>query len=518
MVNQNNITLFIFLLILPTLAHSQTARESFYETLQRSCEMVAQKKGRCAPQNDLQKSILNTLQVSCETFRRTNGCEEFEQELLAKADAISNPRQKYSERAKAKQKIQGCTDDRICEQQTKPLSCFRGVLDGAVSNLIGLPILALTLIKMNNDILKTPAGELVEQIKKELGNRWNCYTPEARLELMCFLSASVIGSPGAIKAVSAAVKLKFPEIAALKSVQKTETEGAAAKAAPLATSVSLEEIKRNPQMAIWKLKQTDPAKAAQLEADVVRRLETSEVISNTSVSSGTTGLQLITLKDGTKAIWKPDDLGLEVPGDMGRLFQDMAKREQAAYIIDKNLDLNMVPVTTVRHLDGKKGSIQIFVNDLDKVKFQDDPVQLGFFDELISNPDRLGKNVHSLEGKPVNIDHGMAFFSNAKETRTFRNELELRLETLEKAASKSEQEIAKNSIKYLMPNRESVQKLKSVSTAEWKKELSPLLHSDDLKQFLRRREEILELVEKAEQKAGKNIYPDAPYSPLIRDK
>lgn len=106
-----------------------------------------------------------------------------------------------------------------------------------------------------------------------------------------------------------------------------------------------------------------------------RYLRTSEIILvEKNLEMGRTDFWKVTLDDGKlqkKAVFKYLNRcrPLSIP--------DSYKYEIAAYILDKLLDLNMVPPTVEREVEGQTGSLQLFLTQ----------------EDLISEEDRIRKNI-----------------------------------------------------------------------------------------------------------------------------
>ena len=105
-------------------------------------------------------------------------------------------------------------------------------------------------------------------------------------------------------------------------------------------------------------------------------------------------------------------------------FKDSYLFEIAAYELDKLLGLNMVPPTVERSFNGKKGSVQLWVENCmtekdRKLKKMDPPdlaiwntqiFQVRLFDNLLYNIDRnLGNLLIDDEWKVYMIDHSRSF-------------------------------------------------------------------------------------------------------------
>jgi hypothetical protein len=124
-----------------------------------------------------------------------------------------------------------------------------------------------------------------------------------------------------------------------------------------------------------------PLRGAEAEAF----LKTAEVVRTRPLASGVTHSEQLTLSDGTrtlKAVWKTID---EHQRGMKRIeggglvleFVDSWKYEVAAYELDKLLGLDLVPPTVERRLQGKTGSLQMWVEGVitewDRVKQKREP-------------------------------------------------------------------------------------------------------------------------------------------------
>jgi hypothetical protein len=97
-------------------------------------------------------------------------------------------------------------------------------------------------------------------------------------------------------------------------------------------------------------------------------------------------------------------------------FDGCYPNELAAYLLDQRLDFQIVPMTVLRTIDGKKGSLQYFVNDAVPAHLAEKPrkkVELKILDLLIDNEDRHAGNwlFYEFGGiqKMVAIDHNLSF-------------------------------------------------------------------------------------------------------------
>lgn len=100
-------------------------------------------------------------------------------------------------------------------------------------------------------------------------------------------------------------------------------------------------------------------------------LRTAQIVSVTPIGVGISNPMKVELADGElrrHAIWKCIDERRHgvYRGRQGRYqqsFRDSYKYEVAAYELDKLLGLGMVPPTVERELDGRAGSLQLWIED-----------------------------------------------------------------------------------------------------------------------------------------------------------
>jgi hypothetical protein len=165
--------------------------------------------------------------------------------------------------------------------------------------------------------------------------------------------------------------------------------------------------------------------------DLEHFLKVAEGIEFKEIGQGVTNPLKVTLElDGVRryAVFKSIDVfepGAHAVGQRWEFgFQDSYKTEVAAYQIDRLLGLGMVPATVERLIDGKRGSLQLWVDVLmseadrmsDKVS---PPDALGWscmttdyalFDSLIDNADRhLNNLLITTDWEIALIDHSRSF-------------------------------------------------------------------------------------------------------------
>jgi len=120
-------------------------------------------------------------------------------------------------------------------------------------------------------------------------------------------------------------------------------------------------------------------------AQIEEFLRVAEVVDREPIGKGVTRSERLTLSDGTRTLhasWKT--INVHEPGlwrgDRGELqfdFRDSWKHEVAAYELDKLLGLGLVPPAVERRIDGHRGAVQLWLEDvmteLERRKQQADP-------------------------------------------------------------------------------------------------------------------------------------------------
>jgi len=153
------------------------------------------------------------------------------------------------------------------------------------------------------------------------------------------------------------------------------------------------------------------------QAPLEELLKTAEVVSFEELAMGVTASKRVYLKKGEfelKAIWRPSrPAGDEVKGD------DQA--EAAAYKLDKILGLNMVPPTVERLIEGRRGSIQLWINSCKTYaqlkretpttsEWNHQVARMNLFDTFIGNSARNAGNILvDANWEIVLFDHSRCF-------------------------------------------------------------------------------------------------------------
>ncbi len=139
-------------------------------------------------------------------------------------------------------------------------------------------------------------------------------------------------------------------------------------------------------------------------------------------------VQTVTFKNGEKAIFKPASEEEEtIPGSETSLPIDagtQCKRERSAYLVSRFLDLDLVPPTVIRVIDGEIGSIQQFIPGRTKSAFEvcfsseglkelkeyeSELMKLWIFDFIVRHCDRQPFNVFLKDKKIYAIDNSFSF-------------------------------------------------------------------------------------------------------------
>jgi hypothetical protein len=162
---------------------------------------------------------------------------------------------------------------------------------------------------------------------------------------------------------------------------------------------------------------------------IERFLITAEILRTEPIGEGVTKPTKVYLrKDGIegKAVWKN-------PSGLQFGFWEGWQYEIAAYRMDKLIGLNMIPPTVERALNGKKGSLQYWVETkCNLLELQEKGIPIPesarestdrmkyltrAFDSLIANEDRTQQNVRYTEDwRTILIDHSRSFRSGREFT------------------------------------------------------------------------------------------------------
>lgn len=151
--------------------------------------------------------------------------------------------------------------------------------------------------------------------------------------------------------------------------------------------------------------------------NIESELREAEVASQAELEGGANLVKFVTLENNLQAIFKPRSG--EKPTER-EAFEagTYYLRERAAFLVSDALELNLVPPTVVREIDGQIGSLQMFIPEAitgaeayiapNDFALQDELCKLWLFDYAIWNTDRNGGNVLIKNKKVTAIDHGLS--------------------------------------------------------------------------------------------------------------
>jgi hypothetical protein len=227
------------------------------------------------------------------------------------------------------------------------------------------------------------------------------------------------------------------------------------------------------------------------EDELLEFLSTAPVVAREEVGRGIGGVLRVTLeRDGVAA--RAAFRTIQIERSSGQRSSTMPDRhafrddfafELAAYRLSRLLGLDRVPPTVLREIDGREGSLQLWIED---ARTEADLIQSGegtmnaarhlqrqtmlVFDNLIYNFDRHQNNVlYDRGGRLWFIDH----------TRSFKRLAELR-----------------DRDRIAVCDRGLFERLRAVDEATLRSELAPYLGSLELKALLHRRRLLVEHLEK----------------------
>ncbi len=236
------------------------------------------------------------------------------------------------------------------------------------------------------------------------------------------------------------------------------------------------------------------------DEEVMEFLRTARVVRSEEIPQGTTHpLKIVLEKDGVRmhAIFryvnKNNPMQRLRDGTVVVNFRDSYIFEPAAYELSRLLGLDNVPPVILRKLQRKSGSLQAWLENAmteksrvsdnitapDKVLWSKQRWNMRVFDTLIYNTDRNQGNIlYDGDWKVWLIDH----------TRAFRLEKELRNPKL-----------------VVKCGRKLREKLKSLDEKVVRERLKKFLRSSEIKALMRRRDKLVEHIQKLIQERGDNV-------------
>jgi tetratricopeptide (TPR) repeat protein len=209
-------------------------------------------------------------------------------------------------------------------------------------------------------------------------------------------------------------------------------------------------------------------------------LQTAEVVSTEDIGNVEYGVKIVYLERGEielKAIWKP--IVSQTPP------RESYQAEIAAYELDKILELDMVPPTVGRNIEGRPGAIQLWVHGCKVYRdvegqtpktpeWSRELSRVKTFDNLIGNRDRHAVQILiDPTWGIVLIDHSRAF--------------------------SSEEDLEDPPMQF---DRRLIEKLRTLSKIGLQARLEGILVKKDIENILKRRDRLLALVEQLVAEKG----------------
>lgn len=307
----------------------------------------------------------------------------------------------------------------------------------------------------------------------------------------------------------------------------------------------------NQQIELWKMSENKKTKklAVQFKQKITDMLESGKVVFHGKKLSSNTDAHLVELDNGLGGIWKSS-----------KDYYSSGGAEVAAYKIDQQLELNVVPVTVHKNIDGVDGTLQLFVSDADLTHRMNQPHSFSFLDYLLNNRDRFARNYFTVQGRPVAIDHALSFehpnvpdhfpkidfskevsreLESVKIEKSSLEDLEEGLKQEKRKGGRSAQSLKKqdeykvqiekakrdfqstaavtmNRLASLLPSQRSYELLRSTSDEKWTELLKSELDSSQIANFLERKKKAELEIEEARSLLGDGVFRSGNLSPLVR--
>jgi len=253
-----------------------------------------------------------------------------------------------------------------------------------------------------------------------------------------------------------------------------------------------------------------------LEGEEAERfLRTTAVVERQAIGKGVTRPERLTLSDGkrtVRGVWKTVDE--HTPG-MVRMenggwefdFRDSWKSEVAAYELDKLLGLGLVPPTIAREVEGRRGSLQLWVEGAMTEKSRrtrglepKGPGEIIRWTQQIHNTRLLHQLTYNTDFRNVEnvlVDPSFRVYV-VDSSRAFRIQQEL---------------LAPNDLKCF--SRIVLQQLEELDQTRLEERLGPWLSAMQIEGLLQRRDKILEIVRRLLEEKGPGLILFGP-SPTER--
>jgi hypothetical protein len=230
-------------------------------------------------------------------------------------------------------------------------------------------------------------------------------------------------------------------------------------------------------------------------------LRTARVVAREGIGKGITRPEKLTLTDDKQTLhgtWKTIDVHKPGQQRMERGwefdFRDSWKSEVAAYELDKILGLNLVPPTVERRIEGRGGSLQLWVEQAltedERAKRKLEPPHLPRWNNQLHNVRLLHQLTYNTDFQNVRnvlIDTGFRVYA-IDNSRAFRIQTTLMVPDDLQCFSRS-----------------VLEKLKTLDLPLLEEKLGPWLDKMQMEGLLARRDAILALVEKRIKQKGEGL-------------
>ncbi len=258
-----------------------------------------------------------------------------------------------------------------------------------------------------------------------------------------------------------------------------------------------EEIRRSGQSLHAWLDAAGKPSALHSDAEVIDYLRDAKVLSSQEAAEGVSGARVLLLERGglrLHAIFRHLRQRRTKALPSGRLLdqRDDCLFEPAAYELSRMLGLDSVPPAIIRSIEGKTGSLQVWIEesfsekhrmekgikapDEERIRLQYEI--MGVFDNFIYNDDRNRGNIlFDSHWKLWMIDH----------TRAFRPYEEL---PYPQAFTRCEAALWKN--------------LKALDPSELRRKMTPFLEPAQIEALVKRREALIERIEELFESEGES--------------
>lgn len=249
------------------------------------------------------------------------------------------------------------------------------------------------------------------------------------------------------------------------------------------------------QEAIWFLNgKKQRALGENLRDALSLYMSTAEIAEVKPLGGGSTPTEKVTFKNGVSAAFKAKVSFWHNGIFLGGYLSTNIRSERAAYLIDEMLELDIVPMTVLRDVNGRYGSLQYFVKDAVMVlkapeNKRQKPARLMLLDFLIKNIDRGPTNFMYLASMDRHV--GIDCSWSLRNTRLFSNLKALGVD--KRSSDEKKRKFPKDAV----PSHEDYVRLKNLQPEEIRKKLDGLIHDEALDKLVKRRVKVLKSLENA---------------------